>query len=86
MLYIIQVWYGWRKVTTEFRKRLDPDLPFYYYTSARSCYYDDILPDLSVKASKQREIRRASQRELLTGSHRVTMALNHLEQHFITCQ
>ena len=73
---MFQVWYGWRKVTIEFRKRLDPDLPFYYYTSAHSRYYDDVLPSFNTKSTgKQRSIRRAPQRELLTSSHRVTMTV-----------
>ena len=34
-----QVKFNLRKVYGEFTKRLDPDLPFYYYTSAHSRYY-----------------------------------------------
>ena len=34
--FILQVYYGWRKVVIEFSKRLDPELPFYYYTSGHS--------------------------------------------------
>jgi len=34
-----QVKFNVRKVYGEFTKRLDPELPFYYYTSAHSRYY-----------------------------------------------
>ena len=29
-----QVKFGWRKVCIECQKRIDPDLPFYYFTAA----------------------------------------------------
>ena len=53
----------------EFSKRLDPELPFYYYTSGHSRFYIDIMPDFSVPATKPRKARHAPQRELLGSSH-----------------
>ena len=32
------------KVFTEFAKRVDPDLPFYYHTSSHTRYYEGPLP------------------------------------------
>lgn len=61
-------------MTTEFRKRLDPDLPFYYYTSAHTWFYEDVMPDFSIQALKPRKVKRAPQRELLGASHHVTLA------------
>ena len=48
----------------EFSKRLDPELPFYYYTSGHSHFYIDIMPDFSAPATKPRKARHAPQREL----------------------
>ena len=28
---------------------MDPDLPFYYYTSKHSCFYEGLMPDFSIK-------------------------------------
>ena len=74
-LCLTQVLYGWRKVTREFLKRLDPDLPFYYHTSAHTRFYEDIMPDFSVPASKPRKIQRAPQRELLGATERVSLSV-----------
>ena len=63
-------------MTNEFMKRLDPDLPFYYYTSAHSRFYEGVMPDFSIQASRPRGPRRAPQRELLGASQRVTLAVS----------
>lgn len=47
------VYYGWRKVTEEFVKRMDPDLPFYYHTSKHSRFYEGLMPDFSIKPAKR---------------------------------
>lgn len=39
----------------EFRKRINPDLPFYYYTCAHDRYYEDVMPDFQYEASKAQE-------------------------------
>ena len=62
-------------MTNEFMKRLDPDLPFYYYTSAHSRFYEGVMPNFSAQASKPRKLRRAPRRELLGADQRVTMAV-----------
>ena len=59
----------------EFMKRMNPDLPFYYYTSAHTRFYEGVMPDFSVPGSKPRKLRRAPQRELLGPGGRVTMAV-----------
>ena len=67
-----QVFYGWRKVTNEFMKRLDPDLPFYYYTSTHTRFYEGQMPEFSESSSRPRRLKRAPRRELLGASQRVT--------------
>ena len=61
----------------EFTKRLDPDLPFYYYMSPGSRFYegDSVLPGFNVEPSKQRQPKRAPRHELLGSSHCVTLAV-----------
>lgn len=49
----------------EFRKKIDPDLPFYYYTSAHDRYYEDVMPDFSTKPPKPKKSTRVPQRELI---------------------
>ena len=49
----------------EFKKRIDPDLPFYYYTSAHDRFYEDYMPDFSQMSSHPRQPRRTPRRELL---------------------
>ena len=71
----IQVQYGWRKVTKEFLKRLDPDLPFYYYTSVHTRFYEGAMPDFSQPAPRPRKVRRPPRRELLGESDRVTLSV-----------
>lgn len=58
----------------EFLKKMDPDLPFYYYTSSHQRYYEGDMPDFSEKPQKPKKTRRAPRRELLgyTG-HRVSL-------------
>lgn len=54
---------------------MDPDLPFYYHTSAHTRFYEGIMPDFSVPASQPRKPHRAPQRELLGASERVTLSV-----------
>lgn len=53
-----QVKFGFRKVCAELRKRLDPDLPYYYHTSAHTRYSEGHLPDFSEEPRKQRRKHR----------------------------
>ena len=62
-------------MTEEFIKRIDPDLPFYYYTSGRSQYYKDLMPDFNTKPAKERRPIRLPRYELLGSNNRVTMAV-----------
>ena len=39
-----QVQYEWRKLCTEHMKRLDPDTPFFYYTSSHDRFYEGPRP------------------------------------------
>ena len=55
VLLTLQVYFGWRKITEEFLKRMDPDLPFFYHTSKHSCFYEGLMPDFSVKPAKKRK-------------------------------
>ena len=71
----MQVYYGWRKATEEFIKRMDPDLPFYYRTSGHSRYYTDLMPDFSAKPTKQKKPTRIPRYELLGASNRITLAV-----------
>ena len=73
-LHFPQVLYGWRKVTSEFMKRLDPDLPFFYFTSSHTRFYEGEMPKFSEPPSRQHKPRRAPRRELLGSSGRVTYA------------
>ena len=61
VLLFVQVLYGWRRVTHEFVKRIDPDLPFYYYTSAHSRFYEGEMPDFESKPHKLSKTKRTPQ-------------------------
>lgn len=53
LVTILQVFYGWRKVTQEFLKRLDPELLFYYHTSVHSRFYEGVMPNFHTKPGKK---------------------------------
>ena len=59
----------------EFRRRLDPDLPFYYYTSAHERFYEGELSTFAEKPARPRRLRRAPCREQLMSQvgRRVTL-------------
>lgn len=76
ILYIIlQVYYGWRKVTEEFIKRIDPQLPFYYHTSSKCRFYEGLMPDFSVIPAKKKTKRLPRFEMLGNNSSRVTMSV-----------
>ena len=56
--------FGWRKACTEFSKRLDPELPFYYHTSHHQRFYEGEMLDFSHPVKKKQ--RRVARRELVT--------------------
>ena len=72
---VFQVLFGWRKVTYEFVKRMDPDLPFYYHTSTHNRFYEGEMPDFNTKPKKTPQSRRTPRYELLGADNRVTFAV-----------
>jgi len=50
-------------VCLEFCKRMDPDLPFYYYTSSHERFVEGEMPPFSEKPLKPRKPKRVPQRE-----------------------
>ena len=58
-----QVKFGFCKVCAKFKKRLDPDLPYYYYTSAHTTYSEGPLPEFGEESRKQRRKHRIPRRE-----------------------
>lgn len=63
-VFIYQVFFGWRKICVEFRKKVDPDLPFYYHTTCHDRFYVDIMPNFNDKPSKPKRPARLPTREL----------------------
>ena len=59
-----QVFYSFRKVTLEFTKRLDPDLPFYYHTSSHTRYHEGPLANFNEATGKKQKLGRAPRREV----------------------
>lgn len=59
-----QVHFAFRKICIEFSKRLDPDLPYFYHTSAHTRYSEGPLPEFSQASSKKkRKSRKVPRRE-----------------------
>lgn len=59
-----QVTFGFRKMCTEFNKRLDPNLPYFYHTSSHTRYSEGPLPDFSqATTKKRRKSRKVPRRE-----------------------
>ena len=59
-----EVKFGMRKIISQFSKHVDPDLPFYYYTSSHSRFYEGNLPDFNKAPQKQQKEKRLPRREL----------------------
>ena len=70
-----EVKYGVRKVYSEFMKRVDPNLPFYYHTSCHTRYYEGPLPDFDQPPKKKVKKQRVPRREqpAAFGPRRATM-------------
>ena len=47
--------FGWQKVCLEFQKRIDADLPFYYFTSAHDCFYEGVCPSFNEPSKKKNQ-------------------------------
>lgn len=66
-----QVRYNWRKACCEFSKRLDPELPFYYYTSSHDRFYEGERPSFDVPGQSKRNPRKQRVRRREQLSHLV---------------
>lgn len=70
-----QVKYEWRKCCLEFHKRIDPGLPFYYYTSNHDRFHEGERPNFNEPSSRMKKQRRVPRRErLLFTSARASLA------------
>ena len=62
-------------MTEQFKKRIDPNLPFFYHTSTHSRFYEGLMPDFSVQNPKKK-VKRLPRYELLgANDSRVTMSV-----------
>ena len=52
-----QVNFAWRKVCIEFQKRMDPSLPFYYFTSSHDRFYEGPRPSFNEPTKKKKSKR-----------------------------
>ena len=70
-----QVKFGMHKVYAEFTKRLDPDLPFYYYTSDQKQYYEGPLLEFNQPSTVKPKAKTVPRREQPTAfaPHHATM-------------
>ena len=50
-----QVQLEFRKMSLEFMKRMDPDLHFYYFTSAHDCFHEGPLPDFDQPRPREKK-------------------------------
>ena len=65
----MQVYYEWRKVLLEFSKRMDPSLPFYYFTNTNNQrFYEDEMPDFNEPRNKPPKEYLPPRRELPAGT------------------
>lgn len=62
-----RVQYAWRRSCIEFSKRIDPNLPFYYFTSAHDRFYEAPRPSFSLPSHNQPSVQRVRRSEMLTG-------------------
>ena len=52
-----QVQYEFRKLCLEFMKRTDPDLPYFYFTSAHDRFQEGSLPDFDQPRPREKKSR-----------------------------
>ena len=62
-----RVQYSWRRCCIEFAKRIDPSLPFFYFTSAHDRFFEVPRPNFSLPSRNVPRVQRVRQREMLTG-------------------
>ena len=58
-----EVKFGMRKIISQFVKRVDPDLPFYYHSSSHTRFYEGSHPEFDKKPDKQQKEKRLPRRE-----------------------
>lgn len=61
-----KVQYEWRKICEEFYKRMDPQLPYYYHTSAHDRFYEGPRPDfdeVNTRSSQNPRHQRISRKD-----------------------
>ena len=61
-----QAQFAWRKVCLEFQKRINPELPFYYFTAAHDHFYEGPRPSFDKPVKKK--AKRLPRRELVHSS------------------
>ena len=52
-----QVQMAWRKICAEFEKRVNPNLPFYYFTSSHDRFYEGVRPSFDENPKKSKANR-----------------------------
>ena len=64
-----QVQFAWRHACMEFTKRGNPDLPYYYHTSAHDRFYESNRPSFDVPQSSSGNLRnrRTRRSDMLVG-------------------
>lgn len=70
-----QAQFAWRKVCLEFQKRIDDDLPFYYFTSSHDRFFEGTRPSFNKppKKATSRRLPRTEQAHTSFVSGRATL-------------
>lgn len=68
---------AWRKVCIEFEKRIDDNLPFYYFTSSHDRFYEGKRPSFDKPSEKKKQSRlpRSEQAHASLYSGRATLPI-----------
>ena len=61
------VQHAWKRCCLEFTKRVDPELPFYYYVSAHGRFFEAPRPTFDVPSCRPPRPRRVRRSEMLVG-------------------
>jgi len=61
-LHIVK--YNWKKLCIEFGKRMDPCLPFYYYTSSHDRFYEGERPSFDIPGTSKQNPRNQRARRI----------------------
>ena len=72
-----QVQLAWRKICSEFEKRVNPNLPYYYFTSSHDRFYEGQRPSFDHKPTKSKVQRLpAIESSVLFKSGRASIPVN----------